>query len=487
MSSLGRHRIRGQLELIMTIGVRPEPQRLKSRRPVQRGEISIVIGIEGDVAPGFERVREVFGDNFEGHGDVGAAVCVYRHGRKVVDLWGGLADVGTGLPWTRDTLQLVYSATKAATATCAHLLAQRGELDLDRPAAWYWPEFAAQGKADIPVRWLLSHRAGLPAIDNPMPLADLLAWDPMAAALAAQRPAWEPGTAHGYHGRTFGWLVGEVIRRVVRAQRGHVLRRGDRGAGRARFLHRPARRRTRAGSPGWSSTSRRGPRCADIPLDQIPEQFRPLVAAFTDPESLMNRAFGLSVPDIDFNSPEAQAAEIPSSNGICTADGLARLYAALIGEVDGVRVLDAASLAGAIAEQAAGPDRVLLVPTRFASGYMLPTEESPLGRPGLVRPSGTRRVARLRRPGERHRVRLRGQSYPAGHGRQPRGAARPGRPGLPGVGPCGPTWFLLPAEEAARQEGEDQRVRARTSSGLAGGKPVCIESWIASTAAPSGV
>ena len=99
-------------------------------------------------------------------------------------------------------------------ATCAHLLAQRGELDLDKPAAYYWPEFAAQGKADIPVRWLLSHRAGLPAIDNPIPLADLLAWDPMVAALAAQRPAWEPGTAHGYHGRTFGWLVGEVIRRV---------------------------------------------------------------------------------------------------------------------------------------------------------------------------------------------------------------------------------------------------------------------------------
>ena len=103
-----------------------------------------MIGIEGDAAPGFERVRDVFGGNFEGHGDVGAALCVYRHGRKVVDLWGGLADAGTGRPWTRDTLQLVYSATKAATATCAHLLAQRGELDLDQPAAYYWPEFTAR-------------------------------------------------------------------------------------------------------------------------------------------------------------------------------------------------------------------------------------------------------------------------------------------------------------------------------------------------------
>ena len=133
---------------------------------VRRDEIGVVTSIDGDVAPGFERVRDVFGDNFERNGDVGAAVCVYRHGRKVADLRGGLADAGTGRLWKPDTLQLVYSATKAATATCAHLLAQRGELDLDRPTAYYWPEFAAAGKADIPVRWLLSHRAGLPAAER---------------------------------------------------------------------------------------------------------------------------------------------------------------------------------------------------------------------------------------------------------------------------------------------------------------------------------
>src|SRR3954471_2868853 len=107
--------------------------------------------INGTVASGFEPVADAFAANFATHGDVGAAVCVYRHGRKVVDLWGGLADAGTGRTWKKDTLQLVYSATKAATATCAHLLAQRGELNLDRPAARYWPEFAPQGKADIPV------------------------------------------------------------------------------------------------------------------------------------------------------------------------------------------------------------------------------------------------------------------------------------------------------------------------------------------------
>jgi CubicO group peptidase (beta-lactamase class C family) len=340
-----------------------------------------VTAVNGEVAPGFERVREAFGGNFEHGGDVGAALCVYQHGRKVADLWGGVADSGTGRPWTRDTLQLVYSATKAATATCAHLLAQRGELDLDRPVAAYWPEFAAAGKADIPVRWLLSHRAGLPVIDHPIPLADLLAWDPMTAALAAQRPAWAPGTAHGYHGRTYGWLVGEVIRRVSGRSAGRFFAEEIAGpAGLDFFIGLPGSERGRVSrmviddAPGPETV-------AAIPVEQVPEQFRPLLAAFTDPQSLMNRAFALSVPDIDFNDPAAQAAEIPSSNGICTADGLARLYAGLIGEVDGVRILDAATTAAATAEQAAGTDQVLLIPSRFGSGFMLPTDESPLGGP----------------------------------------------------------------------------------------------------------
>ena len=262
------------------------------------------------MAPGFERVRDVFGDNFENNGDVGAALCVYRHGRKVVDLWGGLADSGTGRPWARDTLQLVYSATKAATATCAHLLAQRGELDLDRPAAHYWPEFAAQGKADIPVRWLLSHRAGLPVTDHPLPLADLLAWDPMAAALAAQRPVWEPGTAHGYHGRTFGWLVGEVIRRV---------------SGRS-----------------------------------VGTFFAEEIAA---PAGL---DFWIGLPAAERGRVSRMVIDDPPG-----------------AEVDGVRILDPATLADAIEEQAFGTDRVLLVPSRFASGFMLPTQEAPLGGPAL--------------------------------------------------------------------------------------------------------
>jgi len=170
--------------------------------------------VQGHVEPGFERVQLAFADNFEQHGEVGAAFAAYVHGRLVVDIWCGVADIESGTPWREDTLQLVYSTTKGATAMCAHILAERRELDLDSPVARYWPEFAAHGKERIPARWLLSHRAGLAAIDAPISLDDMVQWTPVISAIEAQKPNWEPGTAHGYHAMTFGWLVGEVIRRV---------------------------------------------------------------------------------------------------------------------------------------------------------------------------------------------------------------------------------------------------------------------------------
>jgi CubicO group peptidase (beta-lactamase class C family) len=174
--------------------------------------------------------------------------------------------------------------------------------------------------------------------------------------------------------------VGEVIRRVSGRSVGTFFAEEIAGpAGLDFYIGLPAAERGRVSRMVIDDPP--GAEVANIPIEQIPEQFRPLVTAFTDPESLMNRAFALSTPDIDFNSPEAQAAEIPSSNGIGTADGLARLYAGLSGEVDGLRILDAATLADATAEQAFGTDQVLLVPSRFASGFMLPTEESPLGGP----------------------------------------------------------------------------------------------------------
>jgi CubicO group peptidase (beta-lactamase class C family) len=343
--------------------------------------------IDGEVEAGFEPVREAFEANFSQHGDIGAAVCLYRYGRPVVDLWGGIADPETGRPWTRDTLQLVYSATKGATATAAHMLAQRGTLDLDAPVAKYWPEFAANGKADIPVRWLLSHQAGLIALDQPVPLDEALAWHPMAAALAAQRPQWTPGTAHGYHGRTWGWLVGEVIRRVSGRTPGRFF--ADEIAaplGLDFFIGLPADERDRVSRMVYQ---RPAVDLTTVPGESVPEKLREQVAAWRDPESFSNRAYAVTDPAaIDFDSPEVQAAELPSSNGIGTARGLARMYAALIGEVHGVRLLTLETLASATKEQAGGKDQVMLIPSRFSSGYMLPTEANPMTGPSAFGHTG---------------------------------------------------------------------------------------------------
>ncbi|GAB2990168.1 serine hydrolase domain-containing protein [Streptomyces pseudoechinosporeus] len=336
--------------------------------------------IDGEVEAGFEPVREAFTANFARHGDIGAAVCVYRDGRPVVDLWGGIADPDTDRPWARDTLQLVYSATKGATATAAHLLAERGALDLDAPVAEYWPEFAANGKAEIPVRWLLSHQASLVALDQPVPLAEALTWQPMVAALAAQRPLWTPGTAHGYHGRTWGWLVGEVIRRVSGRTPGRFFADEIGGPlGLDFFIGLPASERHRVSRMAYQQPE---VDFTTVPPESIPEELREMVAAWRDPNSFSNRAFQVTDPaEIDFNSPEVQAAELPASNGIGTARGLARMYAALIGEVDGVRLLTPETLASATKEQASGTDQVMVMPSRFSSGYMLPTETNPMTGP----------------------------------------------------------------------------------------------------------
>jgi CubicO group peptidase (beta-lactamase class C family) len=336
--------------------------------------------IDGEVEAGFEPVREAFAANFARHGDIGAAVCVYRDGSPVVDLWGGTADPDTDRPWARDTLQLVYSATKGATATAAHLLAERGALDLDAPVAEYWPEFAANGKAEIPVRWLLSHQAGLVALDQPVPLAEALAWQPMVAALAAQRPLWTPGTAHGYHGRTWGWLVGEVVRRVSGRTPGRFFADEIAGPlGLDFFIGLPTSERHRVSRMAYQ---RPEVDFTTVPPESIPEELREMVAAWRDQNSFSNRAFQVTDPaEIDFNSPEVQAAELPASNGIGTARGLARMYAALIGEVDGVRLLTPETLASATKEQASGMDQVMVMPSRFSSGYMLPTETNPMTGP----------------------------------------------------------------------------------------------------------
>ena len=186
----------------------------------------------GWVAPGFEGVRDAFQANFDTRAEAGAAFGAYFRGAKVVDLWGGIADVRTESPWEEDTMVLVYSTTKGAVAMCANRLMEQGVIDPEAPVITYWPEFARAGKETVTVADLLAHRAGLAWVDGPMTFDEMVRWDPVVEALERQAPSWPPGSDHGYHATTYGWLVGEVVRRVTGMSVGDLSAHRDRRAAR---------------------------------------------------------------------------------------------------------------------------------------------------------------------------------------------------------------------------------------------------------------
>ncbi|MHC0433982.1 serine hydrolase domain-containing protein [Streptomyces sp. O3] len=329
--------------------------------------------VQGMAAPGFEPVRDAFVRNFAERGERGAAVSVHRHGEPVVDLWGGVRDVDGTDPWQRDTAQIVRSATKGVAAAAVLLLHQRGRLDLDAPVGAYWPEFKAHGKERTLVRHLLGHRAGVPALDRPLG-ADELSHAP--ERLAEQAPAWEPGTAHGYHAHTYGWLLGELVRRVTGQTLGAFLASEVTGPWDLDlWIGLPPEQARRVGRIGPVEPPAHSPALRLRPK-------RAVADAYADPGSLTRRAFGALLPP-DENAPAYRAAELPASGGIATARSLAAFYAALIGPVAGrPRLLAPETAALARAEEAAGPDRVLVVSTRFGLGYMLHGPASPLLGPG---------------------------------------------------------------------------------------------------------
>ena len=334
------------------------------------------MNIDGQVDKGFEAVKDAFAANFEKHEEVGAGFCLYVNGRKVVDIWGGTADVATSSPYTEDSLQVVFSTTKGATAVCAHTLVERGDLDLDAPVKDYWPEFAAAGKDTIPVRMLLNHQAGLPAIRKDVTLDDVVAWDPIVEALAEQEPYWEPGTAHGYHALTYGYLVGEVIKRITGQSPGSFF---------AKEVAEPLGLEFWIGLPE-EYESRVAPLIQMPPAAEdpsLPEQVREMMKAFTDPSTLTGRALNNpKLPEDGFNLRAVHAAEMPAANGITNARSLARMYAATIGEVDGVRLLKPETVERARQIESDGPDRVLFLPSRFGLGFMLDGGFTPLTGPG---------------------------------------------------------------------------------------------------------
>ena len=332
--------------------------------------------VEGTVEPGFDGVRGAFERNFEQHGEVGAAFALHVNAKLVVDLWGGTSDVKTGRPYTQDSLQLVYSTTKGATAMCANLLAERGLLDVDAPVAQYWPEFAQSGKANIPVRMLLNHQAGLYTIDKAPAYADTLKWDPIIEALAAQAPLWEPGTQHGYHALTYGWLVGEVVRRISGKSIGQFFQEEIAAPlGIEFWIGLPKEQHDRVATLV----------AADEPTDPAAKA---MAEQFMGPDTMMGKALScsgaLTSPDGDnsFNRPELWSAEVPAANGITNARSLSRLYASLIGEVDGVRTLKPETIAKATEVQDTYADAVLMgMGTRFGLGFMLSSEFAAFGGP----------------------------------------------------------------------------------------------------------
>jgi CubicO group peptidase (beta-lactamase class C family) len=339
------------------------------------------VDVNGTVAEGFEPVRDAFVRNFEALGDRGAAVAVYRDGRRVVDLWAGTRDIDGTEPWQRGTAQIVRSATKGVAAAVPLLLHQRGLLDLDAPVGEYWPEFKARDKERVLVRHVLNHRSGLPVLDRPLTPEEALNPARGAEAVAAQAPVWEPGTDHGYHALTYGWMLDELVRRVTGLWAGEWIAAeiaGPLGADLWLGLPEAEEAAGRTGRVGRIETPE--------PATGAGLRVRPkraVTEAYDDPASLTRRAFAAITPFPDQNDPAYRAAALPATNGIATADGLARFYAALIGEVDGAaRLFTPQTLESARAEESAGPDRVLVVNTRFGLGYMLHGSASPLLGPG---------------------------------------------------------------------------------------------------------
>lgn len=332
--------------------------------------MTTAIAIEGHCDRRFRAVKEAFAANFDAYGEVGAAVAVMVDGEMAVDLWAGYADAARARPWQRDTIVNLYSTTKGMTAICAHRLADQGLLDIDAPVARYWPEFGQAGKEDIPVRYLLSHQAGLPAVRDILPPGSLYKWDVMTSVLAAQAPWWEPGTQHGYHALTFGFLVGEVIRRITGMSVGAYFQEEV------------------AGPLGLEFYIGLAPEHYGRTADMIPSPLpaldasNPLAQVFADPQSMSFKAFVMTADlmgnPLYMNSREWRAAEIPAANGHGNARALARAYGALArgGELDGVRVLSPQAIDAAIQEQCHGMDAVMLgFPSRFALGFALPVPE----------------------------------------------------------------------------------------------------------------
>lgn len=332
-----------------------------------------MLEVNGTVEDGYGKVADAFAQNFAEHDELGAAFSLYVDGEPKVDIWAGVADRTTGRTWDEDTLQLVFSTTKGAAAICVAQLVDRGKIDYDERVAAYWPEFAAEGKGEVTVGQMLSHQSGLPYVDAQLSFDEIMAVTPVVDALAAQRPVWEPGTAHGYHALTYGWLAGELVRRVDGRTIGRYF---------ADEVAAPLGLDFHIGLP--ESDEPRVTRLESPPPPTDPEVLA-LMLQVMGPGTTGFRALtmngvlvALDPDDNHFNTRAVHATEMPAANGITTARSLAKMYAATIGEVDGIRLYGDDIVALSSAERVNGPDESLVVESRFGYGFMLHGEMTPL-------------------------------------------------------------------------------------------------------------
>ncbi|MEU5878326.1 serine hydrolase domain-containing protein [Spirillospora sp. NPDC047279] len=323
--------------------------------------------VQGHCDPAFTAVRDVFEQNFADGRELGAAVAVYAGNRKVVDLWGGVADRRTGREWLADTPCFGFSCTKAVTATAALLLAERGAYDLDGPVTSWWPEFGEHGKDKATAAHLLSHQAGLPAFGRPVDAEDAADAPARAAELAAQKPEWEPGTAHGYHALTYGWLAGEIVRRHSGRLVGEFVR--DEFAGDLDlWIGSPDDVIDRAAK--LTAGRRAAQNGADAPKAvEDGNVLERLAGAYVDPQSPLNRALNNPHPGKGgYNNPVVLRAGWPAAGMIATAGALATFYDRLISGT----ILRPGTLTEALRTRVRGADRTMLVESAFGLGYMRP-------------------------------------------------------------------------------------------------------------------
>jgi CubicO group peptidase (beta-lactamase class C family) len=314
-----------------------------------------------------ERLAESFDNNFAQFGELGAAISVWQHGKPLVELHGGFRDSKREQPWTADTIVLFWSATKGLGSACLLHALQEHDIGLDRRVSEFWPEFAQAGKNEITLAQLLSHQAGLSALDN---ATDILDYHAVIAALEKQKPLWPPGTAHGYHARTFGFLIDECVRRITGTRIAQYWRQ--------KFAE-PLALDIWIGLPAAELKRVATIYAAKAGGEQTPPEFYRQLATpgtlvkktFTSPAGLHSIAA--------MNTAENRALEIVSFSGIGSASSLAKFYAMLAngGQIEGTRYYNAETISQITTPLASGIDRILQIPTAFSAGFMKDPSEAP--------------------------------------------------------------------------------------------------------------